>query len=329
MKILITGGVGFVGGHLAESLLLLGHNVDLLDNFQRGVNDAFVRNQLLEKGARIIEVNLLDITSLSLIENDYDHIYHLAAIIGVDHVLNRPYEVLVSNTVMTDNALTIARRQKTLKRFIFSSTSEVYAGTLLNMDMPIPTPESTPIVLTDLKQPRTSYMLSKLYGEAMCNQSGIPTTIVRLHNVYGPRMGMSHVIPELLKKAWSAKDGDSLNVYSIDHMRTFCYVGDAVEMMVRLASAEAAVGETINIGNESPEIKIGDLADLIIKTVGRKIEIIADSTTPGSPSRRCPKTTLLEKITDFKGKVSLKDGIQKTYDWYLDNIFLGKGISAK
>lgn len=328
MKVLITGGVGFVGGHLARSLASEGHDVTLLDNFKRGVQDPFIEACVSDLGIKVVKADLLDESTLQDLPGDFTHVYHLAAIIGVSHVLQRPYEVLADNTKMTDNVIRFCRRQKQLQRLLFSSTSEVYAGSLIHLDMPIPTPESTPIVLTALDQPRTSYMLSKLYGEALCNMSGLPVTSVRLHNVYGPRMGMSHVIPELLFKAWKAQDGDTLDVFSVDHRRTFCYVSDAVRMIRALAESERSVGHTVNIGNESPEISIGELANVVVTTVGRQLHLAPQPATPGSPARRCPQTSVLHELTGVSGLVSLQEGVGMTFKWYLDNVFQG-GVSAK
>ncbi|KMY86517.1 dTDP-glucose 4,6-dehydratase [Candidatus Paraburkholderia calva] len=329
MKVFITGGVGFVGGHLTKSLGQDGHTVHLLDNFKRGVQDPFVEDLVGKHQVKVINADLLDEASLGALDDDYTHIYHLAAIIGVVHVLQRPYEVLTANVRMTENVIALARRQKALQRLLFSSTSEVYAGTLVHMDIPIPTPETTPIALTALEQPRTSYMLSKLYGEAMCNMSGVPVTNVRLHNVYGPRMGMSHVIPELLFKAWKAKDGDSLDVFSAGHKRTFCYVSDAVRMIRALAEADSAVGQTVNIGNESPEVTIGELAKVVVSTVGRELKLVPQPATAGSPARRCPSMRLLDKLTGVQGQVGLEEGVGQTYRWYHETVFEGQGKTAQ
>ena len=103
---------------------------------------------------------------------------------------------------MLRNIITFGKRQENLERLIFTSTSEVYAGTLKYFSLKIPTPENTPLALTELSENRTSYMLSKIYGEALCLHSGLPVTIVRPHNFYGPRMGLSHVIPELFKESF-------------------------------------------------------------------------------------------------------------------------------
>ncbi len=329
MKILITGGVGFVGGHLAENIGRDGHEVHLLDNFERGVRDSFVNDLINRYNITVIDADLTNDKSLAVLNDDYTHIYHLGAIIGVVHVMQRPYEVLTMNVRMTENIITLARRQKALQRLLFSSTSEVYAGALIHMDMPIPTPESTPLALTALQQPRTSYMLSKLYGEAMCNMSGLPVTNVRLHNVYGPRMGMAHVIPELLFKAWTAQDGDKLHVVSAEHKRTFCYVSDAVQMIRSLAESAFAVDQTVNVGNEFPEVTIGELAEVVVSTVGRKLNLIPEAAVVGSPSRRCPSTRQLEKLTGLRGTISLEEGVRDTYKWYRETVFEGQGKTAR
>src|SRR5690606_18212413 len=211
--------------------------------------------------------DLLDGAACAALDHDYDVIVHFAAIIGVTHVLQRPYEVLTHNVRLLENALEAARRQRALSRFVFASTSEVYAGTLAAFSMEIPTPESTPLAVADLSHPRTSYMLSKIYGEAMCRHSGLPFTVVRPHNVYGPRMGMAHVVPELLKRTYEARDGESLLVHSPRHKRTFCYVDDAVDLLVRIFETEKTAGTVLNLGSTDAEVSIAEVARIVIDTV--------------------------------------------------------------
>lgn len=327
-KVLITGGAGFIGFHLARSLAESGHQVDLLDNFARGIDDDDLRALLSRPGVRLIEADLLDSAALARLDDDYRHIYHFAAIIGVTHVLNRPYDVLRDNTLMLAAMLDLARCQKALDRFMFTSTSEVYAGSLQHLDMPVPTPEDTVIALPDLGHPRTSYMLSKLYGEAMCRQSGVPCTIVRPHNVYGPRMGMVHVVPELLGKAHALAEGGVLPVASVEHRRAFCHIDDAVAMIAAAMAAPAGLGATLNLGNQDTEISIGQLAAIIAATVGRAITVEPAPVTPGSPSRRCPDMTRMIAVTGYQPSISVADGVARTYAWYRANVFEGKGDSA-
>lgn len=329
MKALITGGAGFIGYHLAKEILDNGYEVVLVDNFSRGVKDKFLKE--LEKDARVIflTADLMCYENVRKLGDDYDYIFHLAAIIGVQNVLKNAYDVLEKNVKLLFNLIELARIQKHLNRFVFASTSEIYAGTLQYYHMEIPTPETTPLTITPLDNPRTSYMLSKIYGEAVINQSGLPFTIVRPHNFYGPRMGMSHVIPELLKKAFEAENGDKLEVFSVDHCRTFCYISDAVKIIRLLAESDKTLGEAYNVGNQQPEISILKVAEMILDITEKKLLIDVKPATIGSPARRCPQMLKVEKYIGYTGQVSLRDGIEKTYNWYKENIFEGNGVSAK
>ena len=328
-KVLITGGAGFIGFHLAKSLVADGHAVDLLDDFSRGVQDPELQDLLGRPTVRCLTVDLRDGAKVVALDGDYDHIYHLAAIIGVAHVMSRPYAVLADNVAMLANVIELGRRQEHLDRLLFASTSEVMAGSLQHLALPVPTPESAVIALPDLAHPRTSYMLSKLYGEAMCLQSGLPVTIIRPHNFYGPRMGMSHVIPELLAKAHALPVGGALPVASVEHRRAFCHIDDAVAFMRALMDTPAGLNDVFNIGNQDQEISIGDLAQVLIDTVGTGLTVQSGAAHPGSPSRRCPDMTKTMAATGLTAAVSLQDGVARTYAWYKANVFDGKGITAK
>lgn len=328
-KALITGGAGFIGGHLTARLLAEGYAVDLVDNLSRGVQDATLAELAAHPHLTVRVADLLDPSSLDELGDDYTHVIHFAALLGVQNVLERPYAVLRDNVAMLETMLDVASRQANLERFLFPSTSEVYVGTQQHFDLPIPSPETTPLAISPLEHPRTSYMLSKIYGEALCHQAGLPFTIIRPHNFYGPRMGLSHVIPQLLQRIHGASDGDELVVYSIDHRRTFCYIDDAVEYTVRLLENPLAEGGTYNVGVQSPEVSIGELAQLLVDLVGRKLTIVAGETTPGSPPRRCPDMARTIGATGHQPAVSLAEGVARTYDWYREQVFEGGGISAR
>lgn len=329
MKALITGGAGFIGYHLAGELLAHGYEVTLADNFERGVDDRSL-NELKENDkVRISAQDLLRPESFDALGGEYDVIFHLAAIIGVQNVLNKPAEVLRNNIMLLFNAVDFAKRQKNLKRFVFASTSEVYAGTLKHYGMEIPTPESTPLALTALEHPRTSYMLSKIYGEAVVNQSGLPFTIIRPHNFYGPRMGMAHVIPELLRKAWFNEGHGRLEVFSPCHKRTFCYISDAAAMVRLLAESPDSAGQAYNVGNQEPEICMREAAGIVLKTVGRNYAIHEREAAPGSPERRCPDMRRTFRCTGYAPQVTLEEGIQKTFEWYKNHIFNGAEAGAE
>jgi nucleoside-diphosphate-sugar epimerase len=326
-RALVTGGAGFIGYHLARRLADRGLDVVLADNFSRGVRDHHLEELSGRSNVRLLEADLRKSAPLRNAPDGFHLVYHLAAIIGVRHVTNAPFDVLWSNVLMLRNALDAARRQPDLRRFVFASTSEVYAGTLEHFDLDIPTPESTPLAVSDLRRPRTSYMLSKIYGEVMCLHSGLPVTIVRPHNFYGPRMGLSHVVPELFRKACYA-EGDSLEVLSPDHRRSFCYIDDAVEMMRLLAESEESTGRAFNVGRQGPEPTMRELAAMIVDIAGGDLEITDGPVTPGSPGRRCPDMTRTLEVTGYSPRVTLAEGLRRTFEWYRRNVFGEGGVSA-
>jgi UDP-glucose 4-epimerase len=319
IRALITGGAGFIGLHLARRLVADGWRVDLVDDFSRGARDAELARLAEQPGVGIIPRDLTVPGALDDVRRDYNYVFHLAAVIGVARVLEDPYRVLDANVAMTRNTLAAARGQRSLERFAFLSTSEVYAGSLEHIDLALPTPESAPLVVPDLSHPRTSYMLSKVYGEALSQQAAIPFTIFRPHNVYGPRMVPEHVIPELLQRADRTPNGGELEVYSVNHRRTFCYVDDAIEIIVRAVRSSNCADKTLNVGAERPEITIGQLAELVISTVGKRLTVLPRPPTAGSPARRCPDMSLTTSLTGFTAEVDLERGVRETYAWYRES----------
>jgi nucleoside-diphosphate-sugar epimerase len=313
VKILITGGAGFIGYHLARELVGNGAKVDLIDNFSRGNADDDLKNLLEHPSTSLINADML---TNKVPCTDYDYIYHLAAIIGVSNVLNKPFDVLRYNVELTIKIIEWAKEQKSLSRLLFASTSEVYAGTLKHFSIEIPTPEDTALTITSLEHPRTSYMLSKIYGEALIIQSGLPYTIFRPHNIYGPRMGMAHVIPELLQKAYDLRHGESLPVFSPKHTRTFCYINDAVEMLIKMAETPGCQGEVLNLGQETNEISMKELAAMILGITEKDASIEEKEETSGSPVRRCPSMKKTKALLDIISSTDLEDGIMETYSWY-------------
>jgi nucleoside-diphosphate-sugar epimerase len=321
-KALVTGGLGFIGFHLTRRLLDDGFEVHAVDNGERGILDAEVQALIGENSRyRLIWADLSAEHALDELPNDYELIFHLAAIVGVGNVARQPYRVLRDNTMALVRMLEWSQRDRKLQRFVFPSTSEVYAGTLESFGVQSPTPECTPLTVADFSRPRTSYMLSKIYGEALCRYSGLPVTVVRPHNVYGPRMGMAHVIPELLQRACQTPEGGRLTVYSPSHSRTFCYIDDAIELIVRLATAPAATGATFNVGSPDEETAIADLAALIAATVGKRLEIVAGTDTEGSPARRHPDISQAVAVTSYVPRMPLSEGLRHCYSWYREHMF--------
>ncbi len=318
---LITGGAGFVGLALARHLWHEGWHVDILDNFSRATTDKDLVSFCDQPRIELIKADLLDLGSALLASPGYQVIFHCAAHLGVAKVSQTPEAVLRDNIAMTTSILDYAKQQPSLERFVFASSSEVYAGTAEYFDLPIPTPEDNPLAIADITRPRTSYMLSKIVGEALCTYSGLPFTIIRPHNIYGPRMGLAHVIPQMLERAYHASDHQPFDVYSADHTRTFCFIDDAVEMIARAAQAPACEHAVLNIGCASPEITMAALAALILDIAGRKAKIRPCPPTEGSPERRAPDMSRSAELTGYRAKVGLEDGIRRCLEWYRDNVF--------
>ena len=327
MKALLVGGAGFIGGWLANLLADKGHEVYIVDNFERAVSDDFLSELVQTKKINVVNIDASELQS-STLPQDFDLIYHLAALLGVDNVRMRPYDVLSVNYSLLENVIRFAKDQKSLQRFVFFSTSEVYAGTLDAFSLNFPTPENTPLTIARLDEPRTSYMLSKIYGEALTRFSGLPCTIVRPHNFYGPRMGLSHVIPQLLEKFWNSLDGESVDVYSLDHQRTFCYIEEAVEIIYELSTLPNGLDGSFNVGTQNPEITMGELARRLMTLTERDVTVNALPATPGSPARRQPDTTAARIVASNVQPISLDDGLRKTFDWYRSNVFQGNRLSA-
>lgn len=321
MKILITGGAGFIGLNLARELANRGHALTLVDNFARGANDAELAAFLAAGPHSLVKADLLDRSSLAGLPADHEVVVHLAAILGVEKVNREPLVVLRDNLEMNLAVLALARRQAGIKRFVFSSTSEVYAGTLEKFGLTFPTPESTPLSLPELSLPRTSYMLSKIYGEALVHQSGLPFTILRPHNIYGPRMGLSHVVPQLMQRIWAAHDDADVVVYSPEHRRTFCFAADAARLAALALESPACAGATLNLGNVEPEVTMTELAGRIARVVGRKVKIVPGTVTAGSPVRRQPDIARLISLTGSRPEIGLDEGLGLTFDWYRANLW--------
>jgi len=322
-KILVTGGAGFIGYFLIKKLLEDRDNkIVMIDNMYRGRVDDELKNIINNKNVTFHQGDLTDKDFIKQLDKDFDYIYHLAAVIGVKNVVENPDKVLNHNAIATLNLIEFAKKIKSLKKILFSSTSEIYAGTLKHYGIDIPTNEEVKLVIDDIKSPRTTYMLSKMYGESILFNYGfkynIPFTIVRYHNVYGPRMGFLHVIPEMLVKI---SNQTIIEVASPEHTRSMCFIDDAVEMTIRACENISTKKEILNIGNQSEEISIINLVKLIADVLDKKIKTKMLPDTKGSPKRRCPDISKIVNLTGYSPKVNIKEGLKKTYNWYKDKLF--------
>jgi len=319
-RILISGGAGFIGFHLASGFAHEENSeVVLLDNLSRGRVDDELARLLRLPNVRFVEGDVTDPSVWSSLPGPFDEIYHLAAIIGVRRVLSDPHEVTRVNTLGTLAALEWFSTQPD-GRLLLASTSEVYAWTGQILDLPIPTPEDVPLALTNLRDPRSAYAGSKMLGELAvtqyCRKFEKEFTIVRYHNVYGPRMGQEHVIPELYQRT---QDGEApLTVYSAHHRRAFCYVSDAVDGTVLAMRSSTGVGQTFNLGNEE-EVEIADLARRILRWAGRSVEIEPASAENDPIERRCPDTSRARQLLGYAPAVCLDVGLDRTLTWYRDS----------
>ena len=315
MNVLILGGAGFLGSFLTEKLLSHDCLVTIFDRLSPETLSHEMVEIIEHPNVRYEQLDLLNEPFKQKIDHQHTHVVHLAAQLGVQNVLDNPQQVLWDNVALTNIAIDIAIKQKNLKQLLFASTSEIYAGSVASGVAPIPTNETTSLVLPELSNPRTSYMLSKIYGEAMVQHSGLPSINFRPHNLYGPRMGFRHVIPQLYEKALKSRDG-SLTVFSPDHTRCFCFIDDATELLWRLMRIHVASATTVNIGRQNEEINMRGLAEKIIEMAGLDLFIVEAEETLGSPKRRAPDMNLCEALTGYKSAISLEDGLQRTINWY-------------
>jgi len=316
MKILVTGGAGFIGYHLATRLAENGNEVTLYDNLFRGRMDNDFKALVEMPNVKFINADLTRSSALSNLDKDFDIVYHLAAINGTKYFYEIPHKVLKVNILALINVLDFLASSDCGK-LVWTSSSEVYSGTEMAYGVDIPTGESIPLTINDVRNPRFSYAGSKIAGELLClNYSraySLNVGIVRPHNIYGPRMGFEHVIPEFLTRIF--KREDPFKVYGGDQTRAFCYIDDFVTTMEKLGSAKVQT-DIFNIGNDKEEIKIKKLAVKLFEIADFHPEIEILEPPEGSVPRRCPDIKKAKEVLGFDPKINLDEGLEKTRDWY-------------
>ncbi len=314
MKILITGGSGFIGAHLAKWCANEDHEVHICDNNSRGKNDEFISDLVDNKK---VVVKVLDLTNKEEVESlprDYDIVFHLAAINGTENFYNIPYTVMEVAIQSTANLL--SHFKDTNVKFVFSSSSEAYAGSIKINPLLIPTSEDVPCTIDDVLNERFSYGGSKLACEIMINsfhkQYGLDYQIIRYHNIYGPRMGTKHVMPQFIKRA---KDQESpFSIFGSTQTRAFCYVDDAVRATLELGLTPQQ--GIFHIGNELEEVDILSVAKMVNEWYGNDVVYLIKEAPQGSVQRRCPDTSKLQRTLGYSPRISLKEGLRKTLEWY-------------
>ena len=315
MRAMVLGGAGFIGLHLARRLVADGHEVTIVDDFSRGCDDSEIAAVRAHPAVTVIAADLTAPDTWAALSHGWDQIYLLAAVVGVRNVERDPARVVRTNTLATLHLLDWAVQGE---RIFFASTSEVYAGGADAGLVSVPTAEDVPVMIADVSAPRFAYAISKLLGEAAFLHSArakqLTTVVGRFHNVYGPRMGADHVIPEMSLRAMRGED--PFMVWGADQYRAFCYVDDAVEAMLRLMASPEAAGQIVHIGDDTEQTNITDLAKLVLRVAGVSPAIQTAPAPPGSVARRCPDLTKLRRLTGYEPMVPLEEGVRRTLDWY-------------
>jgi len=297
---LVTGGAGFLGSHLCETLLSRGHRVLCLDNLET----SSLENVEHLRDDSFMFVNH-DVIEHIAIEDAVDFVYHLAALASPIDYLRMPLHSLKTGSYGTHHALGLAKFKRA--RFLLASTSEVYGDPEVH-----PQPETywgnvNPI------GPRGVYDEAKRYAEALTmayhRQQGVDTAIARIHNTYGSRMRANdgRAIPTFLRQAL---DGQPVTVFGAgSQTRSFCYVDDMIRGLVLLA--ESGEHLPVNLGNPD-EKTVLELAETIIRVTGSSSEIVFEALPIDDPQVRQPDITRAKQILGWEPEVELEDGLRRT-----------------
>jgi UDP-glucose 4-epimerase len=301
MKFLITGGAGFIGSHLSERLLADGHSVHVLDDLSTGSieNIAHLKDQ--PNFAYTID-SAGNVSLMAELVDDADVIYHLAAAVGVQLIVDSPVRALETNIHLTEIVLQLASKKG--KPVLFTSTSEVYGKTT---DLPFKEDGDLTFGATD--KGRWAYACSKAIDEflavAYYRERGLPTVIFRLFNTVGPRQSGRYgmVIPRLVSQALS---GRPLTVYGDgQQQRCFCHVSDTIEALAGMAEVEGAYGRVFNVGSQE-ETTIQALAERILDQTNSDSEIVfvpyEEAYVQGfeDMNRRIPDLTRINEATGWE-----------------------------
>jgi|UniRef100_A0A7C3UWM7 dTDP-glucose 4,6-dehydratase len=307
MKILLTGGAGFIGSHLAEALLAEGNEVICVDNLITG-RMANIAHLLNQKNFRFYEWDVSEgIQSLGL--ERVDAIFHFASPASPKDYFRYPIETMRVGSFATYHLLELARKNNSL--FFFASTSEVYGDPLSHPQKEEYWGNVNPV------GKRAVYDEAKRFSEAMVmtyhRQYQIPIRIARIFNTYGPRMRIDdgRVVPNLITQALK---GEPLTIYGEGKQtRSFCFITDMIEGLLRLFRTE--IFQPINLGNPE-EFTILEFAHLVLKLTGRNNPIVHLPLLPDDPERRKPDITKAKNLLGWEPKVKLPEGLERTIEWF-------------
>lgn len=310
MRILITGGAGFIGSHLCQRLLSEGNEVICLDNFFTGSR----QNVLHLMDDHNFELIRHDVTEPILLE--VDQIYNLACPASPVHYQYNPVKTVKTSVMGTINMLGLAKRVKA--RILQASTSEVYGDPLVH-----PQPETyygnvNPIGL------RSCYDEGKRVAETLMmdyrRQNGVDTRIVRIFNTYGPRMHPNdgRVVSNFIVQALR---GEEVTIYGDgEQTRSFCYVDDLVEGLIRLMNTEAeSIHRPVNIGNPG-EFTMNELANEVAKAVGSDIKVRHLPLPQDDPKQRQPDISRAKDLLGWTPTIPLREGLNKTVAYFREKL---------
>jgi dTDP-glucose 4,6-dehydratase len=309
MRILVTGGAGFLGSHLAERLLAEGHEVIAMDNLITGTTDNIAHLAGNERFSFIHH----NVTNYIYLKGDLDAILHFASPASPVDYLELPIQTLKVGSLGTHNALGLALAKGA--RFLLASTSEVYGDPLVHPQTEDYWGHVNPI------GPRGVYDEAKRFAEAMTmayhRTHGVQTRIVRIFNTYGPRMRLNdgRVVPNFMSQALRGKP---LTVYGDgSQTRSFCFVTDLVDGIYRLLLSDEV--EPVNIGNPT-EITIREFAERINALTGNRAGIRYEPLPKDDPRQRQPDISKAKRIHGWSPQVELQQGLEKTVAWFADRV---------
>ena len=315
-RVLITGGAGYIGSHLADTLLARGYQVLVLDNLSTGSLDN-IRHNLEREDYEFLNASILERDVVDEMVRASDLVFHLAATVGVKHVMEDPLQGVMTNVTGTEHVIQACWRH--MKRLLVASTSEVYGKTTK-----FPFEEDDDRVLGPTSVHRWSYATSKAIDEHIAfayAAKGLPVSVVRYFNSYGPRIdekGYGSVVANFTRQAIA---GDPLTVHGDGNQsRCFTFVEDTVEGTFRAGTMAEAIGRVYNIGN-TEETSIRELAEKVIDLTGSSSEVqtipYGDVFPKGfeDTHRRLPSIERAKAELSWEPTVPLSEGLPRTIEW--------------